>query len=208
MPAPKHELKQEAIRLRKEESLSYKEIQEQLDVSKGSLSAWLRDIPLTEKEQVASRRRTRSDKGVRKKQRGALSKFAKMVQGQPLSSDRKMRIAEAAALFRLSLLGFRSFRPTSDNDRVDYVVLSGKRRWTVQVKWCRVARTGLPVVPLRRSVGVARGKARYKPGEFDFIVGYDLHTDICYVFSERETKKHDASITVTDKAAEAWGKLL
>jgi len=208
MPAPKHELKREAIRLRKEERLSYKEIQEQLGVSKGSLSAWLRDIPLTEKEQVASRRRTRSDKGVRRKARGELSKFARMVQGQRLSSDRKMRISEAAVLFRLALLNFRSFRSTSDNDRVDYVVLIGKKRWTIQVKWCRNLKTGLPVIPLLRSTGEARGKTRYKPGEFDFIVGYDLHTDTCYVFSEPETQKYDACITVTEEAAEAWDKLL
>jgi|AntRauTorcE11897_2_1112592.scaffolds.fasta_scaffold01759_7 transposase-like protein len=46
----KKKLREEAIRLRKEERLSYAEIKERLDVAKSTLSYWLRDFPLSEKE--------------------------------------------------------------------------------------------------------------------------------------------------------------
>lgn len=44
------ELKQEAVRLRVEDRLSYNEINEILNVSKSTLSNWLKDKPLTPKE--------------------------------------------------------------------------------------------------------------------------------------------------------------
>ena len=46
----KEELREKAIRLRKEERLSYSEIKERLDVAKSTLSYWLRDYPLSEEE--------------------------------------------------------------------------------------------------------------------------------------------------------------
>jgi len=46
----KKKLKEEAIRLRTEERLSYSEIKERLDVAKSTLSYWLRDYPLSEEE--------------------------------------------------------------------------------------------------------------------------------------------------------------
>jgi transposase-like protein len=46
----KEELREEAIRLRKQERLSYSEIKERLDVAKSTLSYWLRDYPLSEEE--------------------------------------------------------------------------------------------------------------------------------------------------------------
>jgi len=46
----KEELREEAIRLRKQERLSYSEIKKRLDVAKSTLSYWLRDYPLSEEE--------------------------------------------------------------------------------------------------------------------------------------------------------------
>lgn len=46
----KKKLREEAIRLRKQERLSYSEIKEKLDVAKSTLSYWLRDHPLSEQE--------------------------------------------------------------------------------------------------------------------------------------------------------------
>ena len=204
MPAPKTSLKEEAIRLRKEERLSYREIRARIKVSKGSLSSWLANFPLTPEEQKASRRhftygRTKPETGH--------SKFSAMVKEEQLSSDQKMRIAESAALFRMALTGFRTFRSTSDNDRSDFVVVTESKRSTIQVKWCQRGKYGGPFIPLRRSTGENRGKLRYEPGEFDFIVGYDLLTDTCFVYSEKEVKEHQNSITVEHHAAEAWAKM-
>lgn len=204
MPAPKRDLREEAIRLRKEERLSYKEIRERLGVSKGSLSGWLGDMPLTSEERLESRRRNLT---VIERPEPPKSKYANMVQGVPLSSDQKMRIAESAALFRMALFGLRAFRATFDNDRSDFLVISSSGKWSVQVKWCQVGQYGLPYLPLRRSCGERRSKLRYEEGDFDFIVGYDLDSDACYVFSESEVREHASSITVDPSALEAWNKM-
>jgi transcriptional regulator with XRE-family HTH domain len=204
MPAPKNELRDEAIRLRKEERLSYKAIKDRLGVSKGSLSGWLGDMPLTAEERLESRRRSLV---LVERPEAPKSKYADMVQGVQLSSDRKMRIAESASLFRMSLFGLRAFRSTSDNDRSDFIVLSTSGKWSVQVKWCQVGPYGLPYIPLRRSCGERRSKLRYEQGDFDFIVGYHLDFDACYVFSEAEVREHTSSITVDASALEAWKKM-
>lgn len=55
----------------------------------------------------------------------------------------------------------------------------------LQVKWASSRLHGLPFLKLRCANG--RGKSRkYREGEFDFIVGYDLFTDTAYVFSYNE----------------------
>lgn len=207
MPAPKIHLKREAIRLRKEENLSYKEIQEKLGVSKGSLSHWLRAFPLTESQQKASRRRTRADKGVRRKSRGIRSKHHKTLRGRRLHRDQMARLSEAAVAFRLCLHGYRFFRP-QESDVADFLVEAEPEvYYQIQVKTATEPKGhGLPAIPLRNSAG-GRGRRRYRRGEFDFIVGYDLYTDTCYVYSWDDTKHLKASVAICPEAEEAWEKL-
>lgn len=77
----------------------------------------------------------------------------------------------------------------------------------VQVKTARRSKHGLPVINLHCSDGVGSSR-RYRKGEFDFMVGHDLFTDICYVWSWAELEDQKRSITVTPEAAEAWGKMM
>ena len=51
-PNAKDDLREEAIALRRG-GLSYREIRDQLPVSKSTLSLWLRDVPLTEEQRHA-----------------------------------------------------------------------------------------------------------------------------------------------------------
>jgi hypothetical protein len=50
------QLREEAIRLRREERLSLKEIEKRIKVSRGSPSNWLRDYPLSPAERLAKRK--------------------------------------------------------------------------------------------------------------------------------------------------------
>jgi transcriptional regulator with XRE-family HTH domain len=52
----------EAERLRAEEGLSYREIEEAIGVSRSTLSHWLRDIPLTEEQKARLQERIRANR--------------------------------------------------------------------------------------------------------------------------------------------------
>lgn len=99
----KKELREKAIKLRKEERLSYSEIKERLDVAKSTLSYWLRDYPLTEEEikkrqrqgwenAKAGRERYRNTmrKKKKKKQQAVYERYEKMFADL---SDREFLVA-------------------------------------------------------------------------------------------------------------------
>ena len=50
------QLREEVIKLRTKENLSYAEIRKRLDVPKSTLSYWLREFPLSEERILALRR--------------------------------------------------------------------------------------------------------------------------------------------------------
>jgi hypothetical protein len=131
-----------------------------------------------------------------------------MVEGRQLSKQRKAKIAEAAVLFRLTLHGFPAYGSWFDGDKADWMVrvpTTGKRL-SIQVKWARQGKAGAPFIRLSCSEG--RGKLRrYAQGEFDFIVGYDLWSDTCYVWSWEDTARHASTISICSGAAERWDKL-
>jgi len=196
----KPELKAECVRLRVEERLSYKEIEKRTGASRGSLSLWLVDYPLTEKEKDG-----RQARGQRKP-RPLPSTFFLAVKGESLTRARKARIAEAAVLFRLALHGFVPFGAAFDGERADWVVDVEGRLLRLQVKWVKTESHGLPLVSLNCTEGHNQQR-RYQQGDFDFIVGYDLLADLAYVWSWKEVEKHKKSITVSPDAAERWDKL-
>jgi transposase-like protein len=198
----KPDLRAECVRLRVEERLSYKEIERKTGASRGSLSLWLRDHPLTDDEKddrLAYLKQTR-------KPRLAPSKFYLVVRGQSMTRSQKARVAEAAVLFRLALHGFIPFGAAFDGEKTDWMVDVGKRIVKVQVKWARPQNSGLPNVSLICVEG-HNTRRRYQEGEFDFIVGYDLVADVAYVWSWKEVEKHKRTITVTPDVAERWDKL-
>lgn len=203
-------LRAEAVRLRKEERLSLREIHLRTGAPKGSLSAWLRDHPLTTDESNAKARAALAlPRPGRRKSRGEESTYHRMTDGRPLTRVAKGQIAEAAVLFRLTLHGLYVLSPVFDGGRTDWLVETRAGTLSkLQVKWAsRSGRYGLPSMSLTCSEGHS-GRRRYRESEFDFIVGYDLFRDIAYVFSWSEVSGHKTRITVSKDAAERWDKIL
>jgi len=197
-----------ALRLRINEHLSLTEISDRTGVAKSTLSEWLRDYPLAgwvreDKNQKGENQRRRCHKD-----RGTESALHKFLNGHKLDRAEKGRVAEAAVALRLALIGYRTFKSVAEGDAADFLVVTPDgTTCKIQVKWARLDTHGLPVIPLRRSKGERRSSQRYAVGEFDVIVGYDLFTDIAYIFTEEEVKGLSAAVTVCPDAAEAWYKL-
>jgi hypothetical protein len=131
-----------------------------------------------------------------------------MVDTSSLSGHQKAKIAEAAVLFRLCLHGFNPYGSFSEGEKPDWLVLDTMtgRVHRIEVRWTRMNRYGAPVILLRCSNG--RGKCRrLRSNEFDFLVGYDLFTDMAYVYAARELEHLTTSVSVSPDALERWDKL-
>jgi len=207
MPRTKLDLRIEAVRLRQEERKSLKEIADVLGVSTGSVSLWVREYPLTEFE-LTERQKHNPRRTGQKKPRGEESKFYLAVKGKELTRQQKMKIAEAAILFRLVLHGFIVYGSLFDGDKTDWLVESGDGKAVrIQVKWARTSKQyGLPFISLSCTEGHNQAR-RYEEGEFDFIVGYDFLTDTAYVYSFDEVRSNKRIVTIADEYAERWDKL-
>ena len=205
------QVKDEALRLRVEEHLGLGDISARTGVSQGTLSNWLRAHPLDGDEVLTRMRENarRSAAGL-KKDRGEEAAIHQTVREHQLNVVQVAKVAEAAVLLRLLVRGFNVFGSVFDGDRTDWLVeVPAGRVWKIQVKTAVKSKThGLPVVQLGHGMNSKAGRQRYKEGEFDFIVGYDLYTDTAYVWSWAETASHRAAITVCPEAAECWAKLL
>lgn len=116
----KPELKRECQRLRVEERMSLREIHAHTGVSKGTLSRWLKDFPLTVDEKA--QRRAPFRYRTPKKDRGTASTLYTMAQGQALSRLQKAKIAEAATMLRMCIHGFNVFGSVFDGDKTDWLV--------------------------------------------------------------------------------------
>ena len=200
------EKKSEALRLRQEERLTLNEIHRRTGVAKGTLSLWLQCVPLSS----AELKKSMGGKGFRtpKKDRGEQSRLYSRFGRREFSPHEKARIAEAAVLLRLSLLGFTSYTPIFDGERVDWAVeVPGIGFKKVQVRWANESSTAeLPIIGLRKTEGHNK-KVRYGVEDFDFLVGYDFYTDICYVWGHEETRGNNTSISICTEAEERWDKL-
>lgn len=115
------------------------------------------------------------------------------------------RISEAAVLLRVLVRGWDVYGSVFDGSKFDWVVNTGQELVRLQVKTIQTSRSGAPLVYVKCSNG--RNKTRrYREGEFDFLVGYDLLTDTAYVWSWQEVKDRTA-VTVSPEAVERWGKI-
>jgi hypothetical protein len=200
-------LRSRAVALRIQQRLSLGEIARATGAPRGSLSAWLKDYPLT-KEEYHAKICSAPRYATPKKDRGQPSAAYLALGGRRLTPVGKGQIAEAAVLFRLILHGFHVMGPVFDCAKTDWLVEVPEtcKLLRLQVKWATEGRHGLPVVHLSCSDG-HNGKRRYREGEFDFIVGYDLFTDTAYVYRFSELDSHLAAVTISPDAAECWGKL-
>lgn len=201
------ELAREAIRLRVEERHSLNEIAAITGASKGSLSGWLKPYPLTDEER-RERQKVAKRYVAPKKDRGEVSKHYEAVAGRELTRQEKAKIAESAVAFRLALHGFHIYGSVYDGDKPDWVVQvpGTKKIHTVQVRWARTGSEGLPYIRLVCSVGHSI-QQRYKEGDFDFIVGYDLYSDTAFVYSAEEVASLKATVAMSWEHAERWDKL-
>lgn len=207
MSIAKPDLKAEAIRLRVEQRMSLREIAVATGAARGSLSLWLQPYPLTDEE-----KRARSKMAKRyvtpKKSHGEESKFYRMVAWQTMSRQQKGKVAEAAVYFRLALHGFNIYSSFFDGDKADWLVEvpeTGKIL-KLQVRCVYSNQHGLPGILLTCAEGHHK-RRRYKPGEFDFIIGYYLYNDTAYIFSFDELINHRTMVTISEQHAERWDKL-
>jgi len=200
------DLHQEAVRLRVEEHLSYREITERLGVPKGTLSGWLREHRLPDKVL----REKMGGRGYRtpKKSRGKEAPLHQMQPSHKMSRHQKAKIAEAATMLRLVAFGFSPFGSVFDGDKTDWLVEAPTGKvWKVQVKWVgRKSKHGLPIVRLSCRDG-HKGVRAYREGEFDILVGYDYFTDTAYVWTWDEVKHLKTTVTICPEAAEQWDKM-
>ena len=197
------EVKLEAIRLRVEERLGIDEIKRRTRLSKGTLSKLLRALPLEEEEI-----RTRTSHAARRtnalrRYKPDGSKFAQLVDGAEISTERKGRIAEAAVWLRLVLLGYDVRRSLFEGSRVDCLVSRpGVEKYVrLQVKWARQFMEGRPMFAVCNG---EHGKIRrLTRNECDFVVAYDLETDTAFVVPVEvcEGKYYKAC---DEQYAEAW----
>lgn len=194
------EAKDECRRLRVEENLSLSDIAKRTGLSKGTLSVLLRDTPLPESiVRVRQQENARRTAALSVKPRSPV-----LVDVSGYTTHELGRISEAAVLFRLTLHRFNAMKPTFEGDVADWVIRTDDGRYhRVQVKTVREGKQGLPLVSLRNS----HNHSRYKAGDFDFIVGYDIKTDTAYVWAYQELKHLSSTVTVTPESEEAWHKI-
>lgn len=210
-------IKSEAVRLRTQELQSLKEIAAKLNISKSTCSLWLKEYPIPP-DVLKERYRNAglASGGKKRTHKQASRKNAMILATSPLvsrigknaqwSSSQKGKIAEAAVVLRLAILGLDVYKSFFDGDKVDVVTQTGCQLQKIQVKWVSKGAYGEPMIKLRCSDG--RGSTRrYKDGEFDFIVGYDLERDTCYVYTEGEVVQHNTCVSCSKEAEEAWNKL-
>ena len=210
----KDALRAECLRLRREGRLSLREIHAKTGASKGSLSRWLKDDPLTPEEIRERQSRPFRHQPTPKKSRGEESKYHRMAKNLgEMTRQQKAKVAEAAVMYRMCVWGYNVFGSVFDGDCADWIVEvpSTGQILKVQVKWAQDpslrGQPGLPRIPLGRSGPAWGSTQRYRKGEFDFIVGYDFFTDTCYVWSWADVVHLGRSVTIVDTAAERWDKL-
>jgi len=187
--------------------MGIKAIKRKLDVPISTLHYWLKDHPLTEKEQSALRRNV-TRYAAPKKEIYQGSGFPCDV-ADNLSTIELGAIGESAALYRLCLMGFRASIAFADGDVVDLYVRgrnTGQRVAFLQVRMAsRSGPNGLPKISLRRNSN--RKTTLFKPGEMHFLVGFCMENQSAYVYTYDEVSHLRNSITVTPEAREAWHKL-
>jgi len=199
------ELIDEMIRLRVEERRSIREIQEITGVSKGSVSHYLKDHPLSDREKKVRCALFGNQHG-KKPDLGGESHLHSKVLVKDLNTQQKGKVAEAAVFLRLMCRGHSVFSSAFDGDKYDWLVDVRGKIFKIQVKTTVPNMFGRPGVPLMCSS--ARGKfRRYKRSEFDFLVGYNVFTDKAYIYSAEELKEYRKSVTISEEAEEAWWKL-
>ena len=128
-----------------------------------------------------------------------------MVNLEMITTTDKGRIAEAAVLFRLALVGLSPLRSVFEGDSYDWLVDNGDRVVKIQVKWALRYRYGQPCVPLTTSK--REGRYRYTPRDFDFLVGYELLSDEAHIFTWEDIGDNTSVVAFKPSTREAWHRI-
>ena len=192
--------KAEAIRLRTEERLSLGEILTRLAPPRSTVAGWIRPHPLNQDE-IHQRLSDNGKVKGRGKWEPRESEIFKRF-GDKQNRHNKAKVAEAAVMLRLLLLGCSVYGSPFDGDKADWVVEFKGRFWKVQVKWAVKHRAGAPSIKLVCSNG-RRTSRPYQEGEVDLAVAYDLHTDAAYVWTWEQVAGRQ-SLSCTEEAKERW----
>jgi len=200
-------IRDEAVRLRRQDRLSAEAIRDRLGVPFSTVCYWLKAHPLTPKE--LHERMSKS--GAASKGRAPFfeaaeaSRLFQLVGRRELTNMDKARISEAAVLLRLTAVGLEPFGSPFDGDTADWLVRARSGVKILQVKFAARGKYGAPYIRLRRSDG--RGRSRsYKEGEADFFTGYDLYSDTVAVWAWSEVKKQQY-VSFHANAVERWDKI-
>ncbi len=123
--------REKALDLRKE-GLSFREIEQRLSVSKGSLSRWLRDVPFVPREEIRNRRRLSSIRN------GQILKNRKIERVSSIRNQAKEEIATLASN-ELKLLGAMAYwtEGSKTNDSLVKFTNSDPRFIKFALKWLR-----------------------------------------------------------------------
>lgn len=187
-------------------------------LSKGTLSIWLKPHPLTPEE--LHKRRSKNAyasafarKGVPWDRTMALrpkqeSDLYRLTRAHQLTGNQVAKVAETAVMLRLLACGFNVYGSMFDGELTDWLVeVPGTEKvWKIQVKSTRQGKNGTPMCVLRHGFRSNRPK-RYAKGEFDFIVGYDLMSDVAYVWSWSDVERLGTTVSASAEARESWAKL-
>lgn len=206
------EIVAECIRLRCQERLPLSAIGERTGVSQGTLSVMLRPYPLNDDELAAFKEkslakaramRVTTIKAQERRTRDP-SQIYKVAASCNLSTTQKGRIGEIVVILRLACRGISAMIHPNPAGSVDVIIVENSTVVRLQVKTLMEKDEKGISLERRKS---SKNRFRYDTGDFDFIVGYYMKEDCCYVISEEETFGRNGVIFPPANSKEAWKKI-
>ena len=194
------------MELRVENGMPLSAISAETGIAKSTLSLLLRAYPLSQEDIRKLPRKPLLNKRYTRPRGSAPSNPLLSLYNRNLTTNGKGAVAEAAILYRMTLLGVDVHKSIFDGVKSDFIVgLRSGRLVKVQVKLALASRVGAPFI--RTVCSDISGQPRsYAHTEIDLMVGYVLDSDCAYVFSFSEVENR-TTISVRDDACEAWHKL-
>jgi len=213
-------IKNEAIKFRVEGKKSLKEISKILRISKSTASLWLRNYKLPSNELhrricLAAKKASKTKNKIKRerieKEKAEGSKFFTAFKKNGLLKKREWigKLSEAAVIFRLILNGFEIYSSIFDCDKIDFIIRKGREGKLIRLQAKTVRRVkrgwgkGEGFIPLICQKG-HYGRRKIGEKDFDFIVGYDLFSDSCYVFNKNQIRKNKTTIGIKRGIKEGW----
>lgn len=201
----KTDLQAAAVRLRIEERLPLREIVARLKVAKSSAWQWLLPYPLSKEELAADR------KGIGGRQRKIRDRESLVWEAAKERHPTRRDVgnaAEAATLYRLTLLGLPVYRAVFEGAKADWLIeLPNRRIIRIGVRSARPSADGLPMVNLEcRDYRVAGGRRLLEATDIDLLLAFDVRADVAYVYRFQDLPRQ-SNMRVNAEAREAWHRL-